>query len=201
LTHFGAGGPEASGEVEGLRVEANSPMGLITSWVDKDEDEIKTTTSIGVEMIRESGCIRGASVLLIWRKREKRLPSDEHFTVNETLLGAWAGATSFQRKDGNSEPPEGNGSNLTLEVHGEKRSNATYESTTDGDARLTKKSAGKKANLSHAGHVLMENRNGLIGGWKIKPITPFGNSQYQADVTCSNFVESESRWLKMIFCG
>src|SRR5437762_3559539 len=133
-------------------------------------------------MIRESGCIRGASVLLIWRKREKRLPSDEQFTVNETLLGAWAGATSFQRKDGNSEPPEGNGSNLTLEVHGEKRSNATYESTTDGDARLTKKSAGKKAKLSHAGHVLMENRNGLIGGWKIKPITPFGNSQYQADV-------------------
>jgi hypothetical protein len=92
------------------------------------------------------------------------LLSDEHFTVDEMLLEAWAGTTSFQRKDGNSEPPEGSGSNLTVEVHGEKRSNATYESTTDGDARLAKKSAGKEAKLSYAGHVLMENRNGLIGG-------------------------------------
>ena len=64
--------------------------------------------------------------------------------MDETLLEAWAGTTSFQRKDGNSEPPEGSGSNLTVDFHGEKRSNATHESTKDGGARLAKKSAGKQ---------------------------------------------------------
>jgi hypothetical protein len=103
---------------------------------------------------------------MVARLREKHLLSGEHFTVDETLLEAWAGATSFQRKDGNREPPEGSGSNLTVDVHGEKRFNATYESTTDEDARPAKKSAGKKAKLSYAGHVLIENRNGLTGGQK-----------------------------------
>ncbi len=69
--------------------------------------------------------------------------SDEHFTVDETL-GDRARATSFQRKDGNSGPPEGSGSNLTVDVHGEKRSNTTYESTTDGVRDWRRRALGKK---------------------------------------------------------
>src|SRR5450756_402066 len=99
---------------------------------------------------------------VVGKLRENGLLSDEHFTVDGTLLEAWAGAKSFRRKDGNSEPPESNGSNPTVNFHGEKRSNATHTSTTDPDARLAKKGAGKEAKLSYAGHVLMENRNGLV---------------------------------------
>src|SRR5213592_956993 len=73
---------------------------------------------------------------------EKNLLSDEHFTVDGTLLEAWAGAKSFQRKDGKSEPPEEGGSNPTVNFHGEKRSNETHASTTDPDARLAKKGKG-----------------------------------------------------------
>jgi transposase len=94
--------------------------------------------------------------------RAHGLLSDEHFTVDGTLLEAWAGAKSFQRKDGKSKPPEEGGSNPTVNFHGEKRSNGTHESRTDPDARLAKKAKGKEAKLSYAGHVLMENRNGLI---------------------------------------
>lgn len=99
---------------------------------------------------------------VVGKLREKDLLSDEHFTVDGTLLEAWAGAKSFRRKDGKSDPPEEGGSNPTVDFHGEKRSNATHQSTTDSESRLAKKSKGKEAKLSYAGHVLMENRNGLI---------------------------------------
>ena len=94
--------------------------------------------------------------------RAHGLLSDEHFTVDGTLLEAWAGAKSFKRKDGKSEPPEEGGSNPTVNFHGEKRSNETHASTTDADARLARKAKGREAKLSYAGHVLMENRNELI---------------------------------------
>jgi len=86
------------------------------------------------------------------------LMSDEHFTVDGTLIEAWAGHKSFQRKDGEDKPGSGDGANF----HGEKRSNQTHESKTDPDARLYKKSAGQEAKLSYLGHVLVENRHGLI---------------------------------------
>jgi transposase len=107
---------------------------------------------------------------VVGKLREKHLLSDEHFTVDGTLLEAWAGAKSFRRKDGKSEPPEG-GSNPTVNFHGEKRSNATHQSTTDGEARLAKKAKGKEAKLSYAGHVLMENRNGLIVTTRVSKAT------------------------------
>src|ERR1700682_2137928 len=90
------------------------------------------------------------------------LMSDEHFTVDGTLLEACASLKSF-KKMGTSEtaPPDDPG-NPTVDFHGEKRSNATHESTTDVEAMLAKKGAGKEAKLSYSGHVLMENRNGLI---------------------------------------
>lgn len=85
----------------------------------------------------------------------KRFMSDEHFTVDGTLIQAWASQKSFRRKDGGDD---GDGS----EFHGQKRTNETHQSTTDPDARLYKKSYGKESRLSYLGHVLVENRNGLI---------------------------------------
>lgn len=82
--------------------------------------------------------------------------SDEHFTVDGTLIEAWAGQKSFQKKD--DDQPRGDGSDF----HGQKRRNQTHASTTDPEAKLYRKGSGQEARLSYLGHVLMENRNGLI---------------------------------------
>jgi len=93
--------------------------------------------------------------------REKNLTSDEHFTVDGTLIEAWASLKSFQRKDQKNAPPDDPG-NPTIDFHGETRSNQTHESTTDPDALLARKGSGKEAKLSYTGNLLVENRNGLI---------------------------------------
>ena len=92
----------------------------------------------------------------------KGLTSDEHFTVDGTLLEAWASAKSFQPKDKKPSPPPDDPGNPTVDFHGEKRSNQTHESQTDPDALLARKGAGKEAKLSYSGNLLVENRNGLI---------------------------------------
>lgn len=95
--------------------------------------------------------------------REKKLLSDEHFTVDGTLIEAWAGHKSFQKKGMRStDSPTDDPGNPTVNFHGEKRSNDTHESTTDPDARLYRKGPSKEAKLSYMGHVLMENRHGLV---------------------------------------
>ena len=99
---------------------------------------------------------------VVRQAQEKNLTSDEHFTVDGTLVEAWASLKSFQPKDqNNSTPPEDPG-NPTVDFHGEKRSNPTHESTTDADALLARKGNGKEAKLSYNGNLLIENRNGLI---------------------------------------
>jgi transposase len=92
-------------------------------------------------------------------ERAKPHMSDEHFTVDGTLIEAWAGQKSFRRKDGKGKPPGPGGE---VDFHGDKRKNQTHGSTTDPDARLFKKSKGSEAKLGYLGHVLMENRNGLL---------------------------------------
>src|SRR5215813_5531921 len=92
------------------------------------------------------------------KAKAQDLMSDEHFTVDGTLIEAWASHKSFQRKDGGDKPEGGSGGNF----HGEKRTNDTHESKTDPEARLYKKSAGQEAKLSYLGHVVVENRHGLI---------------------------------------
>jgi transposase/IS5 family transposase len=92
-------------------------------------------------------------------ERAKPYLSDEHFTVDGTLIEAWASHKSFRPKDG-GEPPSGNG--REVDFHREKRSNETHRSTTDPDARLYKKSKGSEAKMSYLGHALMENRHGLL---------------------------------------
>jgi transposase len=92
----------------------------------------------------------------------KGLTSDEHFTVDGTLLEAWASAKSFQPKEEKNPPPPDDDGNPTVDFRGETRSNETHASTTDPDAKLARKGAGKEAKLSYSGNLLVENRNGLI---------------------------------------
>jgi transposase len=90
------------------------------------------------------------------------LTSDEHFTVDGTLLEAWASLKSFQPKDQKSTTPPDDPGNPTVNFHGERRSNQTHASKTDPDAQLARKGPGKEAKLSYSGNLLVENRNGLI---------------------------------------
>ena len=89
------------------------------------------------------------------------LLSGEHFTVDGTLIEAWASLKSFKRRDAPAGPPDDPG-NPTVDFHGERRRNATHESTTDPEARLAKKGPGKEAKLAYHGHAVMDNRHGLV---------------------------------------
>jgi transposase len=91
----------------------------------------------------------------------KKLLSSDHFSVDGTLIEAWASMKSFRPKDGSGEPPA-SGRNGERDFHGEKRSNETHASTTDPDARLYRKSSGQPSKLAYLGHVLMENRHALV---------------------------------------
>jgi len=101
----------------------------------------------------------------------QRLLSDEHFTVDGTLLEAWASHKSFRPRD--QDPPVGGG-NPTVDFHGERRTNATHQSTTDPDARLYKKARGHEARLGYLGHVLLEHRSGLIVDTMVTPADGYG---------------------------
>jgi hypothetical protein len=93
--------------------------------------------------------------------RVKTLLSDEYFSVDGTLIEAWASMKSFRPKEGSGTPPEP-GRNGEQDFHGEKRSNQTHASTTDRDAQLYRERPGKPAQLAYLGHVLMENRDALV---------------------------------------
>ena len=99
--------------------------------------------------------------------RSKRLLSHEHFTVDGTMIDAWASLKSFKRKDDDDPSPPDDPGNPTVNFRGEKRSNETHASTTDPESRLMRKGNGKEAKLSFMGHALMENRNGLLVDFRI----------------------------------
>jgi transposase len=102
----------------------------------------------------------------------RALLSDEHFSVDGTLIEAFASMKSFKPKDtGDQGPPTGGGRNRERDFHGERRRNDTHASTTDPDARLFRKGRGKEAKLCHMGHLLMENRHGLIVDAMLTPAT------------------------------
>jgi transposase len=99
---------------------------------------------------------------VVAQARKLDLLSDEHFTVDGTLIEAWASQKSFKPKVGGEAAPPAEGSNPALNFRGEKRRNDTHQSTTDPEARLYKKAKGQEAKLGYLGHVLMENRHGLV---------------------------------------
>jgi transposase len=99
--------------------------------------------------------------LVVEQARGQGWASDEHFTVDGSLLEAWASAKSFQPKNKKGSPPDDPG-NPTVDYRGQKRSNETHESKSDPEAQMARKGAGKEAKLSYSGNLLVENRNGLI---------------------------------------
>jgi transposase len=113
------------------------------------------------DRLLEGDIARGFLVAILADPQVKPLLSAEHFSVDGTLIEAWASMKSFRPKDGGGEPPAP-GRNGERDFRGEKRANDTHASTTDPDARLFRKSSGQASQLCHMGHVLMENRNGLV---------------------------------------
>ena len=91
-----------------------------------------------------------------------KLTSDDHFTVDGTLLQAWASLKSVKPRDDDELPPSAGGRNADVDFHGQRRTNETHRSTTDPEARIARKGRGQEAKLCFSGHVLMENRNGLV---------------------------------------
>ncbi len=113
------------------------------------------------ERLLDGDIAQGFLEQAVSQAREKGLLSDEHFTVDGTLIEAWAGQKSFKSKEKSGRSGDSS-SNPGMDFRGERRSNATHQSTTDGEARLYKKAKGQEAKLCYLGHVLMENRNGLV---------------------------------------
>jgi transposase len=131
---------------------------------------------------------------VVAQARAAHLMSHDHFTVDGTLIEAWASLKSFKRKDGASkdrEPPDDPG-NPTVDFHGEKRSNETHESTTDREARLARKK-GKESKLSYSAHAFMENRNGLIVDFRIDQANGFAERRTALDMLADNVVKGAAR--------
>jgi transposase len=112
---------------------------------------------------------------------QRGLLSDEHFTVDGTLIDAWASLKSFQRKDAPPTAPDDPG-NPTVNFHGERRRNATHASTTDPQALLYRKGARREAKLCYQGHVLMENRHGLAVDGCLTPANGYGERAAALDM-------------------
>ncbi len=121
-----------------------------------------TTFTKNRDRLLEAAVAKEFLAQVVEQARVAGLISDEHFTVDGTLLEAWASLKSFQPKDKQDGPPPDDTGNPTVDFHGQKRSNETHESQTDPDALLARKGKGKEAKLSYNGDLLIENRNGLI---------------------------------------
>ena len=128
------------------------------------EDEVwdHSTFSKNRDRLLKADIVAKFFVQIREQARGKGLLSDEHFTVDGSLIDAWASQKSFQPKGEGPQDPGESGRNPAVDFHDKPRSNQTHESRTDPEARLLKKSAGGEARLSYMGHVLMENRNGLV---------------------------------------
>ncbi len=123
---------------------------------------------------------------------KRDLLSDEHFTVDGTLIEAWAGQKSFRKKRGSEDsPPPDDPGNPTVNFHGEKRRNETHQSTTDPEARLYRKSQGHEATLAYMGHILMENRNGLVVNTRVTQAT--GTAEREAALVMAGDIVGDDR--------
>ena len=127
------------------------------------DDEVwdATTFTKNRDRLLEADVAKQFLAQVVAQAGAKGLTSDEHFTVDGTLLEAWASVKSFQPKE-KKTPPPGDPGNPTVNFHGEKRSNDTHESKTDPESQLARKGPGKEAKLSYSGNLLVENGNGLI---------------------------------------
>jgi transposase len=131
--------------------------------------------------------------------RELKLTSDEHFTVDATLIEAWASLKSLRPKEEkpNDRTPPDDPGNPSVNFHGEQRQNATHQSTTDPEARLAKKGAGKEAKLCYTESVLMENRNGIVLTCELgrPPVAPSASTRLRC---CGSLAERAGSPLQAI---
>ena len=127
-----------------------------------------STFSKNRDRLLEADIARELFAAVIAQAREAQLLSDEHFSVDGTLIDAWASQKSLRRRDGGDEPP-GAGRNPDRDFHGERRSNETHVSSTDPQSLLYRKSKSQPAKLSYLGHALMENRHGLVVDAQVTP--------------------------------
>ncbi len=127
------------------------------------DDEVwdATTFTKNRDRLLEADVAKQFLAQVVAQAGAKGLTSDEHFTVDGTLLEAWASVKSFQPKEKKTPPPDDPG-NPTVNFHGDKRSNDTHASNTDPESQLARKGPGKEAKLSYSGNLLVENGNGLI---------------------------------------
>jgi len=128
------------------------------------DDEVwdATTFTKNRDRLLEADVAQEFLACVVEQARGKGLTSDEHFTVDGTLLEAWASQKSFQRKEGKPTAPPDDPGNPTVNFRGEERANDTHESKTDPESMLARKSEGKESKLSYSGNLLVENLNGLI---------------------------------------
>jgi transposase len=138
--------------------------------------------------------------LIVEQARHRKLLSDEHFTVDGTLIEAWAGQKSFQCKDKDHDPlnppPPDRSSNPTVNWHKQKRSNETHQSLTDPMARLYKKTRGAEARLGYLGHVVTENRNGLVVDVRLTQAT--GTAEREAAI---QMLDNKPTWKRVTLGG
>jgi transposase len=146
------------------------------------DDEIwdATVFSKNRDRLLEGNVARAFFERVLIHAREQRLLSDEHFTVDGTLIEAWAGQKSFKKRGSSSGSSTDDPGNPTVDFRGETRTNDTHQSTTDPEARLYKKTAGQESKLCYLGHVMMENRNGLVVNARVTKAT--GTAEREAAV-------------------
>jgi hypothetical protein len=123
--------------------------------------------------------------------RANDLLSDEHFSVDGTLIEAWASQKSFQRKDDDQKLPSDDPGNPSVNFHGEKRSNDTHQSTTDPEARLARKGSGHESKLAYCGNVLIENHNGLVVDTAL--VMASGTAERDAAVEMAERIDGEKQ--------
>jgi len=140
------------------------------------DDEVwsHSTFSKNRDRLLEHDVIPALFAEVVELARKKSLLSEEHFSVDGTLIQAWASQKSFRRKDDSDQPPKDGGRNAERDFHGERRLNDSHQSRTDPEARNYKKSRGTEAKMAYLGHTLMENRNGLIVDARVSQADGYG---------------------------
>lgn len=150
-----------------------------------------STFSKNKERLLEHQIAREFLGVVLDEARRRRLLSEDHFTVDGTLLEAWASVKSFHPKNGDKGTATAGEKNPSVDFHGEKRTNDTHQSTTDPEARLARKGRGKEAKLCYTGHVLMENRNGLVVDTRFTQAT--GTAEREAAFAMLNQIPGSHR--------
>ena len=158
LDQIGGAGGDIAPRLEGL--DGRGEAVAVPAQIDLHGTDIDVVLAVNRDRL-VAGDVAARFLQAVLRgARVRRLLSDEHFSVDGTLIEAWASMKSFRRKDDGGDPPAGR--NAERDFRGERRSNATHSSSTDADARLFRKGEGQSSRLCYMGHLLMENRNALI---------------------------------------